>query len=504
MADGHASARQSARIRPRLGMRPASARHPFDAASRPASALPDPASTSIEQVDHLQRTAGNAAVVQWLGKGRRRRPRRIGWATADDHAAPTLPAAQRDKSPQRDDSLKRDESLQRKDADDESSPEEEFLDDLDSGIAKAQEYLEYMPKALDYWKEVEGPMPSGLAEAAKDLVRISTQISAGLDKAGGVVKKAQELVQVKKWADSMVDVAQTTLALDLGDKASRDAWIASVDRLGKTSDAFVDAAGDWLKGLAIEGSLVASRAFIVLGALKAYAQIGWGAFKAGMKNVEAYINRFGFNGTEMRKVSKGEGSWTPPPEPDSPKAWTSAAEKKAAEKAFWRRAEKLQKADKRRARLAPYTAKVQKAEAAIADAKTQFDEKGFARAYRRRRDGLMFKVAHEMRYGKKKYAEKYPQGTAVRSSGALWWDRFTDSGAPFDETKDELGDAPAKKEHITLEEAQLEIDSFRRVDPTCSWFNDIYAAELEKFLGKARAALKAAQAEYATAAALAD
>lgn len=460
----------------------------------PASAPPDATIAGSDQVVDLQRTAGNLAVTEWLTASRALgrtspAPQAVG---VRRNGAAGVQVAQRDPAVQRDD--------------EEQTPEDEFLEDLDTGVAKAKEYLEYIPSALEWWNKVGGEMPAGLRSAADNLARISSRITDGLDKFSNAVDKAKQALQIKRWAESVLDVADATRSLQLGDKASRDAWISAVDRLGKRSRPFIDAAKSWLKGLAVRGGMGASRAFIVLQGVTAYGEIGWALLKAGVKNVEAYTDRFGYEGTEMKKVEEAERGATRPPEPGYPGDWTTASQRKAEERAIRRGMELAEKERKRRERLAPFVAKVEQARARVTDAKRRFDEKGFAPRYRRRRGKLLFQVGHEMRFGKMDLIRnegwmKDRPARIERGAGSLWWRQFTDSGE--DSYFDQVVGAhvvPAK-DRINLEEAQLEIDNFRGVRPTCPFFNDIYARELERFTVKENKVLKAANEEYAAAAA---
>jgi hypothetical protein len=440
-------------------------------------------------------------VTQWLGAARDRR------------VQPPVPTGATASSTQRATSVQRD------DDDDEQSPEEAFLDDLDTGVAKAKEYLEYIPSALEWWNKVGGEMPAGLRAAAENLAKISSGISDGLDKFSDVVDKAKQAIQIKKWADSVYEVAQATRSLQLGDKASRDAWIKAVDTLGKRSGPFIEAAKGWLKGLAVRGGLVASRAFIVLQGVTAYAEIGWALLKAGVKNVEAYTDRFGYDGTEMDKVREAEGGRARPPEPDYPGNWQTAAERQAERRAIRRSMERQARELKRRERLAPFKAKVDQATARVNDAKRRFDEKGFAPRYRKRRGRLLYQVGHEMRYGKRdlQVREAWMKGGSARIErgvGARWWDVLVDEDTGpvvVTEGEQDLDLDPVsgrgksqKKERVSIEEAQLEIDGFRSVRPTCPFFNDIYAQELQRYTVKENKALKAASEAYAAEAAKPD
>jgi hypothetical protein len=468
--------------------------------SLPASGLPGATIAGHDQVADLQRTAGNLAVTDWLttsgALGQSTSAARAAGARRKDPArapvAQRLPAVQRDEEDQ--------------------TPEDEFLDDLDTGVAKAKEYLEYIPSALEWWNQGGGEMPAGLTSAADNLARISTRITDGLDKFSDVVDKAKQALQIKRWAESVLEVADATRSLELGDKASRDAWISAVDRLGKRSGPFIDAAKSWLKSLAVRGGVAASRAFIVLQGVTAYAEIGWALLKAGVRNVEAYTDRFGYDGTEMRKIEAAERGETRPPEPDYPGNWTTAAERRAQRRAIRRSMELAEKERKRQERLKPFATKVEHARQRVADAKRRFDDKGFAPRYRRRRAKLLYQVGHEMRYGKRDLTLTggwLGERTAriERGVGARWWEVFVDSDVTTQTGEGDFGIDPVsgrapseKKERITLEEAQQEIEGFAHVRPTCLFYDDIYAKELERYTAKESKALKAANDEYATAA----
>ena len=501
MGEGGSMAIRAARHAP-LPRRHLESRRANDSTSPQAGSVTQPplhAESSAEQVSLLQRTAGNAAIAGWLaparGPARRRRPKgRI---------------AQRDEDSENSvDSVAQGEAvLQRGDNDDETSPEEQFLNDLDSGAAKAKEYLEYIPSALEYWKKYGGPMPDGLKAAADNLEKISTSVSAGVDRFSGIVGKAKQALKIKRWAEGVYDVAQAARALDITDKASRDALIGSIDHLGGLTEPFIDAASDWLKGLAIEGGLAASRAFIVLQGVTAYAKLGWSALKAGLKNVEAYTDRFGYEGTEMRKIEEAERGVHRPAEPTFPGNWQTAAEAEAEKRAARRQMERDARAIKRRERLAPFVAKVEQAKLRIGQARQLFEEKGFAKRYRRRRGKLVYQVAREMRYGKRVLVLKGPssqEGARIpRGVGSRWYDQFIPGGETQEDAVAGQSVAPVKA-HINLEEAQFEIDNFRRVEPTCPFFNTIYLEEFEKFSVKETAALQAANEEYSKTAAIKD
>jgi hypothetical protein len=120
-------------------------------------------------------------------------------------------------------------------AGDETSPEQEFLDDMESGLGKASEYMQYITDSVDYWQEYGGAKPGRLLDAAQNLKKVTERISKGVDKFAGPLKLLQKAIKIKQWAEDAADFADKTIDLDLQDKASRDAWISSTETLADSS-----------------------------------------------------------------------------------------------------------------------------------------------------------------------------------------------------------------------------------------------------------------------------
>jgi hypothetical protein len=216
----------------------------------------------------------------------------------------------------------------------------------------------------------------------------------------------------------------------------------------------------------------------------AYAQVGWAALKAGIKNVEAYTARFGFEGTEMRKIEEAANGRQVPPEPAYPGDWTSAAEKRA----IW---ERMQKDAERRQRLAPFDLKVREARAAIEQAEQRFEERGFIKPYKRYRRQLINRILFELRRTK----NKGDSGLSV----TRWWDCFMSdvTNPDFDDSTGMYMYTPTST--VDNEQAEREIGDFKRLGVPCPYFDEFYVNELQKYLAKNKTALDQAETNLAKA-----
>jgi hypothetical protein len=221
------------------------------------------------------------------------------------------------------------------------------------------------------------------------------------------------------------------------------------------------------------------------------------ALKAGLKNVNAYVDRFGYEAVDKRVTEMVEGK-KKRPMPYYPGDWSSAAEKRAV----W---EAMEREQARQEMLAPFRASLRAARASLEAAKVNFDEKGFRKVYARRRGRLKWRILRALKVGKQTWVQAEPGGKGTLGARGLgenrWWDCFVNSGAEdyFDAIAGQY--ITPKAETVSSEDAEFEIENFKGVDPPCPWFNEIYLAALEKFIAKETAAVKQAEAALDKAAA---
>jgi len=108
-------------------------------------------------------------------------------------------------------------------------------------------------------------------------------------------------------------------------------------------------------------------------------------------------------------------------------------------------------------------------------------------------------VLRELKVGKTKWTLTDPElkgsATARGLGESMWWDCFINSGG--EDYWDEIAGRfiTPKKESVDIHGADLEIDLFRSVSPPCPFFNEMYSAELEKFIAKEKVAVTTADAE---------
>jgi hypothetical protein len=194
------------------------------------------------------------------------------------------------------------------------SEEEEFWDDLKTGTEKAKEYIEYINKAAS--QAVNASDLTGLErfkKVAQGLKDLTEKLNKGLDKFG---KRFKQLKQVTAWYGSMKNFAQASLDMDPRKRETVKPWVDSMQRLMKDTEPFIDWVQDKLKGA---GGAVFS---IVVAQLR----VGLAGLDAGVKVVNAYLDRYK---AIMQEIERQSGGWGPPkpPPPPEPHPWKSRAER---------------------------------------------------------------------------------------------------------------------------------------------------------------------------------
>jgi outer membrane protein OmpA-like peptidoglycan-associated protein len=345
-----------------------------------------------------------------------------------------------------------------------NSPEEDFLEDLQSGTQKAQEYVEYVNQALQYAQEW-GVLPEEVRRAATNMRKIANGINEGLEVFGRIVGVAQDVLQLRDWLVSLNNLAEKTAALDMRDRASVQAWVnAAQDHFDRTRP-YIQSLQRWLLKAAQRGSAAAARASLVLSIFTAYAEVGLAALEAGINNVNAYLNRM------EAAIREAEGR-TPqrPPPPAYPGDWLTVAERRA-------RADFLRELD---ARLAAQRQREERRRTLI----EQFNTRHFPAIFLRERRRMMDQILRDFQAGRPVTRLTTPEGHAELPGLApgRWWDCFTSTGG--DTFFDERAGAHRvpKKEQVNAEEARTEMDNFGSVQPPCPYYDEIYQRELNRFL----------------------
>lgn len=347
-----------------------------------------------------------------------------------------------------------------------STPEEDFLNDLKSGTEKAAEYVDFITKSVEYWQKTGNKAP-GHDEAVANLLKITSSVKSRLDKFAGVVGKAKHVLEVKKWLESLDDLAAKTKALDMANRDTVVAWGKALQKNVDVSKPLIEVAQSWLKGLAYKGSAVAGRASLVLSVFTAYVEVGVAALNAGIRVEKLYFDRLDKRIAEANQVKKKE---PPPPYPGD---WSSAAESRkaaAAFKAYMARVAK-QRAEERRRQ----------------DAIDTFNTVKFPKIYRRRRSRIKWRILRDLKTGRRRWKVTMESGSAVVPGlgASRWWDCFMDSGRPdyFDRVAGT--NITPKLSRVNREQAQIEIDYFQNVEPSCPYFDRLYQDELKKYLARA-------------------
>jgi hypothetical protein len=194
-----------------------------------------------------------------------------------------------------------------------------FLDDMRTGISKANAYIGYIntvtQQAAKYGKGIEG-----VGKAAGELAKISGKLKGGLGKVGGAVEKAK---QISAWLDALKEFADDSSTMDAMDGDSVQRWSDSFQHLWNATAPFID----WLKNKAsaaafAEGSEAAATFSVVLSVVAVELVAAGKVLSEGVKNVNAYFRRL----HELDEASQrdAEGRDAVPEDPAFPEPWENS------------------------------------------------------------------------------------------------------------------------------------------------------------------------------------
>lgn len=350
----------------------------------------------------------------------------------------------------------------------ELSPEAEFAVDLQNGIKSAKEQVEFIQKTIDYaqkFGDQTGLKP--IADASKELKKITGGVLSGLGKAGKAVQLGKEVVVFFQELDRFADASRDMSA---GDGRTVDAWVQSLKRLWNASKPFVDRLKDEAFTAALAGSEAAGALGATLAIVGAELYIGIQALDAGVKVVNAYFER-------LDRLTREDGDRVvqPPPPPQAPLPFRTRAETVASIRQH-------EADEERRAAQKEKNQAEAKRQMSIEQATEEFESTVFPKLYRQQwRRAIMEKVAG---------AWRKTRGT--RDEVREWWDCFiddrpVDEDAAPDSDAEEIAEPPPRKASASQDDAADEVRRFLDVAPPCPYFKAIYEGELKKYLASVQA-----------------
>lgn len=344
------------------------------------------------------------------------------------------------------------------------SPAEQFLDDLQTGTAKAGQYVSYISATIKWAEKWDQPLPAGVRRAGRNLRKIADTVGDGLEMFGTIVGYAQSMVKWEGWVRSLSDVAVRTLELRLDKPETLRAWLASVKRHRKKLAGLKKAVHESLTKAALRGSIVAGRASFMFSVVTAYVEVGFAALDAGTKNIKAYMRRLE-RGT---RPELGRRPQIPAP-PLFPGAWETAEEQlqqRRAKAEYERRICCRRKQETRRRQV-------------IAEFNRRFPS-----IYRRKRGAMRRRILRDLKRGQRRWTLRSRAGTAVIPGwgAGRWWDCFmaANKESYFDRIAGRY--IQPTKGRVTAREAASEISCFEMVKPRCRYFDDLYNTRLRALL----------------------
>lgn len=350
-----------------------------------------------------------------------------------------------------------------------SSSEEDFIQDLQTGTERANQYISYITEAIEYWRNT-GIRLSGLDRALDNLDRISRRVKTGLDHFDQLLAIGESAFEIRRWFEKVDEFAAFTRAIDISDPESLRRWADSMEELRQQTQPFIDAVSDWLGRHAWRGSSsAAGHAAFFLRVISAYAEVGLAGLRAGIHVINTGVKRRHriieehFAAAEDR-VQQG------PPAPDFPGDWLSAEQKRERARS--------------RAEFERRTRERLERERAAQQARRDFDSNEFPRIYMRHRSRLRDRILSDIRRGLPRTTITLPEGSAVLPGLAAqrWWDILTSSGGDTYFDKRAGVYIRPKKWRITRTEAENEIAGFQRVRPRCPYFDELYSSRLREYL----------------------
>ena len=350
--------------------------------------------------------------------------------------------------------------------------EELFVQDLEDGLRRAQQYVSYVSSAIDYAQKWNLPLPDEVADAAKNLGKIAKHLTRGLNKFDRVLGGAKMVLGAQHMIGSIAQLARATQALDLADPKTLKPWLKALKASAKSAKPFLNAMELVARRAAGKGARVVGRIAFVLPVVTSYFEVGFAALKAGehvtakyFKRLDDYLIKAGieFDSPLRQKPSA--------PPPTFPGAWYTAHERiqyqaQAAERRRRQRIIDQYELDRRKLH-ASYAA-------------------SFLDRYIKNRKRLLQQVLRDMRSGKRRWRLIRPnmRGYAVVPGwGARrWWNCFMpqDTDSVWDNRAGFY--VIARKQRVTRKAADQEVQCLSNVKPPCPYFDRLYQGGLDQRL----------------------
>jgi hypothetical protein len=332
-----------------------------------------------------------------------------------------------------------------------------FLKDVASATEKAKEYVEYIQKMAERAEKFSDL--SGLdqiSSASGQLKKITGALNGGLKKWGGRIDTAQD---VARWVIALDSFADASAAMNPRDRKSVERWVGQMKRLWDASAPFANWAHGKMVTAAFAGSPAAAAAATTMAVVGAQLYIGIKVLDAGVKNVNAYLDRYD---RIMREIDEEAGTVArpkPPPPPPFPSEWLSRDELHGL-------AVQMENDALRRVAAEAKAAVAKRRAVAERAARDQFDTVVLPKLYMAARPKYIAQILAALRKSRDKPQEFKDQIPAdARSPESRWWDCFLydESAAKFDAQAGVYLNRPKGK--VTLQEAQYELDNFSGARP---------------------------------------
>lgn len=319
------------------------------------------------------------------------------------------------------------------------------IEDVNKALAKAQEYFQYVDKAVKYYDEWgQGPP---LGPAVDGLEKITAGVSAGL---GKWKARAEWGAKGASLVAALSDQYKSTRDLRFDQPASIEAWLEANKRLYDAVTPFAQSILDHLAKLGAQGGAAASQATLV----GFYVMV---MFRLAIEGVEA--GKIAMD-PKWKKIKHHErvieGVVLPPP-PRPPAPWMSRAEESRRAAGIERRRVE-DRATRERGRLA-------EEETA---AKDTFAESAFRKIYLEQRAWLHAQLVEAIR------------GPMSRL-GTIWLDCFfmASGTTVYDEAAGR--NISGILEDPDQDQIDEEIKRFRKVEPPCPYFTQLFDREFARY-----------------------
>jgi hypothetical protein len=373
------------------------------------------------------------------------------------------------------------------------TPETQFLDDMASGSKKANEYVKFINEQLKYVEDYGNLVGlDRIPTAAKGLKKITGKLSGGLGKAGKAIQRVKQIVE---WVRAMDKFADDTVAMDPKDRKSVERWVGSMQRLWNATTPFLE----WIQNKAAvaaiaEGSEAAAALSATLAIVGSELFIGIKALEAGVKVVNAYLDRYD---RIMKEIDRESGTAeAPPPPPEYPGDDWKSREDQARDAVALENSQLRSKIVE--ARQQEIRREQEAREEASEKAKHDFDTIAFPPIYIKHRPEIRSKIKAALGKGGDKPIEIGPEYSEQMSQGHgginlvitedRWWDCLMVGNGP----DEEIGGRyyASTKDSVSTTDALEEIRRFHDLKDEgvkpCPYFDSLCDGEFKKHLASAK------------------